>query len=459
MDTIKKLEIDLVNPPAKIPTIYLVQGDYYTRKIRATLLANDTPWNIPSDAIIGLRYRKPDGTAGSYDSLPDGTAAYSISENTVTFTLAPQVVSAEGCVNAQLEIVSGNEILASFVFQILVAHDPSRPIYNSLNYFNWQQWAEAQLDQRMEEAKAAGFFMPSFAIGTVETLSPGSDATVAVRGTGANPILDFGIPAGESGLLDDTLSLPGYAADAQAAGTAIKHIPSIVNLLDNSDFTNPVNQRGQSDYSGYGYTIDRWILPNASDALTVNENYVTVSGAVIQRLERHKAGAEYTLACQKIDGTIVTLSGSFESGASNGSFSMNIGASSGRPYIQLKGGDYVWVALYEGVFDTSTLPGYRPKGFASELAECQRYYAVFGGHFIPLINTANAPGFYCYRLTVSFPVMMRTKPTITIGAVSDQSYKSPEAVCSDNRCVLLYYNGSNSTSIVQCKSFAASADL
>ena len=30
------------------------------------------------------------------------------------------------------------------------------------------------------------------------------------------------------------------------------------NLLDNSYFVNPINQRGQSSYSGTGYAIDRW---------------------------------------------------------------------------------------------------------------------------------------------------------------------------------------------------------
>lgn len=30
------------------------------------------------------------------------------------------------------------------------------------------------------------------------------------------------------------------------------------NLLINADFTNPVNQRGKSNYNSYGYTIDMW---------------------------------------------------------------------------------------------------------------------------------------------------------------------------------------------------------
>lgn len=33
-----------------------------------------------------------------------------------------------------------------------------------------------------------------------------------------------------------------------------------------------------------------------------------------------------------------------------------------------------WAALYEGAYTEETLPPYVPKGYATELAECQRYY-------------------------------------------------------------------------------------
>ena len=42
-----------------------------------------------------------------------------------------------------------------------------------------------------------------------------------------------------------------------------------VNLLDNSDFTNPVNQKGQGSYSGTGYSIDRWYTPNSNFVVSI----------------------------------------------------------------------------------------------------------------------------------------------------------------------------------------------
>lgn len=45
------------------------------------------------------------------------------------------------------------------------------------------------------------------------------------------------------------------------------------NLLHNWDFTNPVNQRGESSYSGTGiYTIDRWKTFNASVTVNLYDN-------------------------------------------------------------------------------------------------------------------------------------------------------------------------------------------
>ena len=42
------------------------------------------------------------------------------------------------------------------------------------------------------------------------------------------------------------------------------------NLLDNWYFANPINQRGQSEYTGAGYTVDRWWFDNDSHADTIS---------------------------------------------------------------------------------------------------------------------------------------------------------------------------------------------
>lgn len=80
------------------------------------------------------------------------------------------------------------------------------------------------------------------------------------------------------------------------------------NLLDNWYFGNPVNQRGQTEYTG-GYGIDRWCILNTnkmsvqSDCVIftfVNNNYVAW-----ERLENLVSGT-YTLSLLFKDGTLVT---------------------------------------------------------------------------------------------------------------------------------------------------------
>lgn len=50
-----------------------------------------------------------------------------------------------------------------------------------------------------------------------------------------------------------------------------------MNLLDNWDFTNPVNQRGKSTYADEGYTIDRW--RKIGGTVSINNNRLNLSGA------------------------------------------------------------------------------------------------------------------------------------------------------------------------------------
>lgn len=41
------------------------------------------------------------------------------------------------------------------------------------------------------------------------------------------------------------------------------------NLLDNWYFANPINQRGQSEYTGTGYTVDRWFFDSDSGSCSL----------------------------------------------------------------------------------------------------------------------------------------------------------------------------------------------
>lgn len=59
---------------------------------------------------------------------------------------------------------------------------------------------------------------------------------------------------------------------------ALHEVPIGVNILDNWYFGNPINQRGQTSYTGGGYTIDRWWFANQHGTLTVNNDYISIAG-------------------------------------------------------------------------------------------------------------------------------------------------------------------------------------
>lgn len=153
-----KLTTDLMHPGV-MPRVDVVQGDVYSRSIELSFYQEEFLWKIPENAHISLRYAKPDGTRGIYDTLPDGTAACICHDNVVEFTLAPQMLTVPGPVLAQAVILQGKKQLASFTMQIHVHSDPSAGATTSEDYVNWMDTAiGSQVDRIFQEAKDSGVF-------------------------------------------------------------------------------------------------------------------------------------------------------------------------------------------------------------------------------------------------------------------------------------------------------------
>lgn len=113
----------------------VVQSDKYSRQLEITLLANAVPWNIPEDATILIRYRKPDSKGGEYDTLPDGTTAYSFNGNVVTVALAPQVCTVVGRVALTVAILQGTAEINTFVINLEVHENPGTNVAGSEDYY------------------------------------------------------------------------------------------------------------------------------------------------------------------------------------------------------------------------------------------------------------------------------------------------------------------------------------
>jgi hypothetical protein len=95
-------------------------GETNSREIELYLYANQKLWIVPDDAAVVIRYRKPDGTMGEYDTLPDGSAAWSAYNNLLTLAVAPQVLTAAGTVILYAALYQEEKMLQTFAVEILV---------------------------------------------------------------------------------------------------------------------------------------------------------------------------------------------------------------------------------------------------------------------------------------------------------------------------------------------------
>ena len=123
------------------PRLHMVQGDANTRTVVATLWDGAQPYTVPAASAVMIRFRKPDGTGGLYDTTESG-AQVTVSGNTVTAPVATQMLSVAGVVQAQVDIYGtatgkAAEKLATFRFAVEVAPSvyPDAEIISS-DYFN-----------------------------------------------------------------------------------------------------------------------------------------------------------------------------------------------------------------------------------------------------------------------------------------------------------------------------------
>lgn len=104
LETTAALRVDLLDPGAP-QIIHAVQDDSNSRKIAFSIYAGGAQWAVPDGTLVTVRYKKPDGTAGFYDTLPDGsTPAATIDGNIVTVALAPQAFTVCGNVPVQIKL-------------------------------------------------------------------------------------------------------------------------------------------------------------------------------------------------------------------------------------------------------------------------------------------------------------------------------------------------------------------
>ena len=202
MNVTTEIKMDLVKRGI-IPVIDAVQGDALTRQIRIVLYSGGTEWTVPEGVSAMARFVRPDGSGGLYDTLDDGTAAFSVSGNVMTVVLAPAVTAVSGSVFFAVTLVQGSAELSTFTMTIYVQKSPSATSSENGEYVQMNSFLPNTI------GAAAGKYLC-----VKETDASGRVTVLETVGT------------------DTTLSESGKAADAKAVGDAIGDINAVLDAIN-----------------------------------------------------------------------------------------------------------------------------------------------------------------------------------------------------------------------------------
>lgn len=173
MQSVTSLNLNL-QYPNYTTTMHAVQNDRLSRKISATLSDGATAWTPPSGSLAIVRFAKPDGTMGFYDTDEANNPAVTWAGNVATIMLAEQMLTVAGDVFCQINFYNATEErLSTFAFVIKVQPNViTDETIESTDYFNI-------LTEQIEEVLSVVADLP-----IPSTLTPLMDGT-ASAGTAA----------------------------------------------------------------------------------------------------------------------------------------------------------------------------------------------------------------------------------------------------------------------------------
>lgn len=400
---------------------------------RVILLCNGEPYYLSDGVEFSVWYEGTSGK-GNYTQI-NGRTPVIVSGNVLQIEMIPQMIAVAGAGTLGIMIHESNGAIRKlFDIVYIVDEFPGYGSEEATVYFT--AFSEALDGVRESVAKAAE------AAASFET--------------------------------DKSLSVEGKAADA----AAVSRVITPYNLLDNSDFRNPVNQRGKTQYTS-GYTIDRWfqgvsfVVDVTNEGVAISEPIQEYGSAFRQKVLWNRTDVPVTFAVCDSDGNITVVSGiprsewtltSVEWGSvgfqyTNNMIIVNIRVDYGYNRT------FRWAALYEGAYTADTLPKYRPKGYGVELAECQRYFKVYHNPCVPCGNSSAGT-----KISGYIPGGMRVNPTISltnmylfISAGSYLAIDSATAMSEDSGIIVTFNLAStvsaNTSGIAAGGSITLSADF
>lgn len=154
MMAITNVKMDLLGGDGKT-VLHAVQGDTGTRAVELELYAGEEIWAIPEGVSAMARYSKNDGTGGVYDTLSDGTAAFTMLDNMIRLVLAPEILATPGMAEIQVTLYQQQRELTTFSLYLHIHEMAGLEGQKPEDYIRLTQWLQAALDA-MEEAGTLG---------------------------------------------------------------------------------------------------------------------------------------------------------------------------------------------------------------------------------------------------------------------------------------------------------------
>ena len=452
--------------------LHMVQGDANSRTIVATLWDGAQLYSIPAGAAVMVRFRKPDGTGGLYDTTESGNQV-SYAGSIVTAPVATQMLAVAGDVFAEIDIFGGGastsaERLATFRFVVEVAPCvlPDAEIISS-DYYN-------VLAADIADAKAAADLAKDYAAAAKQSAdSAAVSVEGAVKYNTAQTLTDEQKQQARDNINAPAPYTAGENISISGSVIATKAFPCNPNILDNGNFQ--VWQRyPEGTYTGVPnmtYIADRWMFissdGNIANTITKAGDYgiKNVSGPSVRVLQRLENAARYnekllTLSVLKGNGELPSCT----EVASDWTETTDIlhyfrernpdidveWLTTGDTWLAVKlelGPQQTLAHQENGVWVLNEIPK-----FGDQLAECQRYYiegdaiAVYsngGAWAIPLrISMRTAPSVkYSNVMSYQLGAGMTVSSYFTSRSTLLPGF-SAERVDSGDACALVHYSAS-----------------
>lgn len=276
--------------------------------------------------------------------------------------------------------------------------------------------------------------------------------------------------------LTDQFTMDNFNQRINETNIALQSKPN-PNLLDNWYFVNPVNQRGQTSYTGAGYGIDRWITDiDAGGGITITDNGIVIASAGTYwgtRLDNiaRLSGKTVTGSVLMSNGTL--YSGTIESVKWQMDAAQIIFSNTDTTfYINKTGDDKAQVEISTGRAGVEILAAKLELGsqqtlahqdadgnwvlneipdYGEQLARCQRYFRrikakqVYSSGVMFSFPIVDVGGATWANINVILSTMMRdAKPSVSFHGLSVADYVSTQSrgSISDNaERNVIYYTG------------------